>query len=78
MGRQDLRSRTPLRVVGRCPTPCKFFEKNLTKNFYLSLPSLSAGFWASVSQKTPPPQSGVRDLSAQALGGLRNGNEEVG
>ena len=35
---------TPLRAVGRCPTPCKFFEKNLTKNFYLSLPSLSAGF----------------------------------
>ena len=33
---------------------------------------------ASVSQKTPPPQSGVRDLSAQALGGLREGNEEVG
>ena len=22
------------KAVGRCPTPCKFFEKNLTKNFY--------------------------------------------
>ena len=26
------------------PHPYKFFEKNLTKNFYVSLPSLSAGF----------------------------------
>ena len=37
------------------PTPCKFFEKNLTKNFYVSLPSLSAGFWASGPQPAPPP-----------------------
>ena len=33
---------------------------------------------ASRPQKTPPPQSGVRDLSAQALGGLREGNGTVG
>ena len=38
MGRQDLRSRTPLRAVELCSTPRKFFEKNLTKNFYLSPP----------------------------------------
>ena len=33
MGRQDLRSRTPLRAVGRCPTPCKPFEKGLSETF---------------------------------------------
>ena len=33
------------------PTPCKFFEKNLTKNFYLSPPNLSAGrLFAALSQ----------------------------
>ena len=65
------------KAVGRCPTPCKFFEKNLTKNFYLSLLFPSAGFPVSGSQKTPAPLSAVRvmscaatrrDLRAQALG----------
>ena len=37
------------------PKPHKFFEKNLTKNFYLSRLNPSAGFWASVSQPAPPP-----------------------
>ena len=37
------------------PTPCKFFEKNLTKNFSLSPPNPSAGFPVSGSQPAPPP-----------------------
>mgnify|MGYP005778154801 CR=1 FL=1 len=37
------------------PTPCKFFEKNLTKNFYLSPPNPSAGFPVSGSQPAPAP-----------------------
>ena len=59
---------TPLRAVGLRPTTRKFFEKNLTKNFSLSLPNLGAGIKASRPPQTPPPESGVRDLSAQALG----------
>src|SRR5699024_8337805 len=42
------------------------FEKNLTKNFSLSLSNPSAGFWASVSQKTPAPLSAVRVMSCGA------------
>ena len=33
----------PLRAVELCSTPRKFFEKNLTKNFYLSLSDSGAG-----------------------------------
>ena len=67
----------PCKVLGFHPKPHKFFEKNLTKNFYLSPPNLSAGFPVSGPQQAPPPQSGVRvmscaatrrDLRAQALG----------
>ena len=43
MGRQGLRPLQPRKVLGFHPKPHKFFEKNLTKNFYLALPSLSAG-----------------------------------
>ena len=77
MGRQNLRFRTSLKTVGLRPTTRKFFEKNLTKNFSLSLPNLGAGIKASRPPQTPPPKSGVRDLSraatrrdlrAQALG----------
>ena len=68
MGRQNLRFRTSLKTVGLRPTTRKFFEKNLTKNFSLSLPNLGAGIKASRPPQTPPPESGVRDLSAQALG----------
>ena len=27
---------TKVKVVGRCPTPCKLFEKSLSKNFHLA------------------------------------------
>src|SRR5699024_1938290 len=43
MGRQNLRFRTSLKTVGLRPTTRKFFEKNLTKNFYVSPPNPSAG-----------------------------------
>ena len=72
MGRQNLRFRTSLKTVGLRPTTRKFFEKNLTKNFYLSLPNLGAGIKASRPPQTPPPKSGVRVMSRvatrQALG----------
>ena len=58
----------PCKVLGFHPKPHKFFEKNLTKNFSLSLPNSSAGIKASVSQQTPAPLSAVRDLRTQALG----------
>ena len=35
-------SAAPGKAVELCSTPRKFFEKNLTKNFYLSLPSFSS------------------------------------
>ena len=66
MGRQNLRFRTSLKTVGLRPTTRKFFEKNLTKNFSLSLPNLGAGIKASRPPQTPPPKSGVRDLSRAA------------
>ena len=56
----------PVKAVELCSTPRKFFEKNLTKNFYLSLLFPSAGFWASVSQPAPAPLSAVRDSSRAA------------
>ena len=41
----------PCKVLGFHPKPHKFFEKNLTKNFYLSPPNLSAGrLFAALSQ----------------------------
>ena len=33
----------PLRAVELCSTPRKFFEKNLTKNFYLPPPNFCGG-----------------------------------
>ena len=56
----------PVKAVELCSTPRKFFEKNLTKNFYLSLLFPSAGFWASVSQPAPAPLSAVRVMSRAA------------
>ena len=66
MGRQNLRFRTSLKTVGLRPTTRKFFEKNLTKNFSLSLPNLGAGIKASRPPQTPPPESGVRVMSRAA------------
>ena len=51
MGRQDLRSRTPLRAVELCSTPRKFSCKNLTKNFYLSPPNFCGGTRPWVTQE---------------------------
>ena len=31
-------TKAKVKVVGRCPTPCKLFEKSLSKNFMLALP----------------------------------------
>ena len=39
------------------PTPCKFFEKNLTKNFYLSPPNLSAGRLPAAPRKPRRPKA---------------------
>ena len=39
------------------PTPCKFFEKNLTKNFSLSPPNSSAGRLPAVPRKPRRPKA---------------------
>ena len=41
----------PVKAVELCSTPRKFFEKNLTKNFYLSLLFPSAGRLPAVPRK---------------------------
>ena len=38
-----------VKVVGRCPTPCKLFEKSLTKNFYACSPKVYLSFQMSRS-----------------------------
>ena len=37
------------KVVGRCPTPRKLFEKSLTKNFYACFPKVYLSFQISRS-----------------------------
>ena len=45
------------KAARRCLALCKFFEKNLTKNFYLSPPNLSAGRLPAAPRKPRRPKA---------------------
>ena len=66
MGRQDLRSRTPLKVLGFHPKPHKPFEKGLSENFTCLHPTCVEGPALAERKKAACPvrsRTAVRDLS---------------